>query len=141
MNGLVACTVTAADTKISCVIRIFVKKAKDLPPAPEWQLIGGSLFDIFPYGTHGWWKIKNGRLDLVGDAPQFAVPYVPVGPVIMNEDEIVTEEPPNYATVAQLYNVPDSFLDSVTPQNTIRGEGTLFVTNEKLNWSMWYRTS
>jgi hypothetical protein len=133
MNGIVACTMSIAATDISCIIRIFINKPKKSTPYRCWEIIGGSLFDIFPYGKMGEWKLFEGNLKIIGMFPGFAIPYVPVGPVI----DFDSPEP---FTVAELKGVPENFLDAVTPQNTVRGEGKLGVTNEKLNWSMWYRT-
>jgi len=136
MSGVVACTIKSRSTDIFCVVMICLKNRDGAPPSNWWKRIYGHLFDDCViggdcrYGDAGHWTNGSGKLALVGEVPGFAVPYSPVPPIIQ----------PDYVeplTVAELFEVPADFPDSVTPQNTITGEGKLILTQETLEWSIW----
>ena len=140
MNGYAACSITSETTGIFCVITIYFEKSDGAAPQRRWKRIFGSLFEKcalpggIQYGNCGHWTNGGEKLALVGAVPGFAMPYVPVSPVFTPD----YREP---LTVAELFAVPADFLDSMTPEKTIGGEGKLILTQEKLAWSMWFATA
>ncbi len=137
MNGYAACSVTSETTGIFCIITIYYEKSDASTARPRWKRIYGSLFEKcalpggFQYGNGGHWTNGGEKLAIVGAVPGFALPYMPVGPIILPD----YQEP---LTVAELSGVPADFLESLTPEKTIGGDGKLILTQEKLVWSMWF---
>lgn len=136
MNGIIACLLTSKTTGSFSVVKIFLDKSDASLSFPRWEKLYGNLFDKcvaagkVSYGTGGRWSNGGGKLAIVGEIAGFAVPYAPPSPVIMPDNL----EP---LTVAQLSEVPNDFLDSLTFQKIIRGEGKFILTQEKLDWAMW----
>ncbi|HVE57640.1 MAG TPA: hypothetical protein VNB22_12475 [Pyrinomonadaceae bacterium] len=136
MNGIVTCSITSEDTGIFAFLNIYLAKSDASAPKPYWKRLFGHLFDKcelsgVAYHNTGHWTNGGNRLSIVGEITGFAMPYLPVSPVIL----------PDYRemlTIAELFDVPEDFLDRVKPPNVINGEGKLILTGENLLWSMWY---
>ncbi len=136
MNAIIACLLTSKTTGSYSVIKIYLEKSDASPPFPRWKKLYGNLFDKcvaagkVQYGKGGRWSNGGGKMAIVGEIAGFAVPFSPQSPVIL----------PDYLeplTVGQLSAVPSDFLDSITFQKIIRGEGKFVLTQEKLDWAMW----
>jgi hypothetical protein len=136
MNGIVTCSITSEDTGIFAFLTIYLAKSDGAAPRPLWKKLFGHLLDKcelsgVAYHNAGHWTNGGNKLAIVGEIPGFAVPYAPVGPVILPD----YREP---LTIAELFDVPADFLDSVKPPNVVNGEGKLILTGENLLWSMWF---
>jgi hypothetical protein len=136
MNGIVASTITSENTGIFCVVMIYFEKPDGAPPRPRWRRLFGTLFEKcviagdVRYGNVGHWTNGGGKLAVVGEVPGFAMPAMPALPVIL-PDFVET------LTIAELYDVPADFLESVTAENPLSGGGRLLATQEQLKWTMW----
>ena len=130
MKNLVACTLTSAVTNLSCVIRIgFSVQRKNPWQRHFWEKIGGRLEFAHPNitFTSGSWEATSVLTDWDSMKHDGVVDLMTQGKSFENRKQ-----------VAKLDQFPWMLIFRATPPGEIsRGEGILYLTNEKLTWSMW----
>lgn len=129
MSNIVACSITVVSTGISCIIRIY----RTQQHFPLWEKFAG-LYEFKPRNALAYAKGVWGYVNLADGAMGIAL--LPEGCNLHMGAQCSETQ-----WLALLRGIPKEFFNIVSDEQSLNGEGELFLTREKMHWAMWFRSS
>lgn len=114
------CTITTLRTKLSSELMMGYRAEGDKHGLHWWMQVWGRL----SIGT------MSGNMMYAGDGIVIARTNDTTHPGFISPLNILVE----------LSNVPERYAEKVAPDKTLSGKGKILLTNEVVDWEMWYPT-